>query len=94
MVEDGLAHCHAGERSLEVDGAVAHLDGGGAVDVEAYLFEQLLGEAHHPVVVLVGHVQLHESELGVVGAVHALVAEILADFVHAVEAADNQALEV
>ena len=47
--------------------------------------------AHHPVVVLVLHVQLHAGELGVVGAVHAFVAEVLPYLVHAFEAAHDEA---
>jgi len=42
----------------------------------------------------VGHVELADRELGVVREVDALVAEDAADLVHAVEAADDELLEV
>ena len=50
------------------------------------LFEHPFGELHHPEVVLVGYVNLHNGKFGVVRAVHAFVAEVLAEFIHAVEA--------
>ncbi len=91
---DGVDHCYAAERGLERDDVVADLDIGGAVDVEAYFLKELFGEFHHPVVVLVGNVYLHACELGVVGAVHALVAEVLADLVYAVKSTYDEAFEV
>ena len=56
--------------------------------------EHILGEGHHPVVVLVGHVDFHGGELGVVGAVHTLVAEVAAELIHSGEATHDEALEV
>ena len=48
----------------------------------------------HALEVGVGAIGLHGGELGVVREVHAFVAEDAADFEHALEAADQQALEV
>ena len=45
-------------------------------------------------VILVGDVYFHDRELGIVRAVHALVAEVLAELVYAVEPSDDQLLEV
>ena len=49
---------------------------------------------HHGVVVGVGLVELEHGEFGVVLDVYAFVAEVVADFVDALEAADDEALEV
>ena len=51
-------------------------------------------ECSSPEVVLVGYVNLHNGKFGVVRAVHAFVAEVLAEFIHAVEASYDQLLEV
>ncbi len=56
--------------------------------------DQRLGARHRVVDVGVGLVPLEQRELGVVLERHALVAEVLADLVDALEPADDQALEV
>ena len=55
---------------------------------------QPLDQLHQLVVVGVGPIQLEHRELGVVAGREPLVAEIAVDLVHALEAADDQALEV
>ena len=52
-----------------------------------------LSDVHHVVEIGVGLVELDRGEFGVVLGVHALVAENTADLVHAVHAADDQALQ-
>ena len=69
-------------------------DVGPAVDGHGHFLEEVLHELHHPDVVLVGHVNLHAGELGVVGLVHTLVAEVLGKLVDAGEASDDESLEV
>jgi len=54
----------------------------------------LLGEIHHPVVVLVGDINLHGGELWVVCPVHAFVTEVLGKLVHAFKTAYDEALQV
>ena len=56
--------------------------------------QHLLGAPHHAVVVGVRLVELELRELRVVLEADALVAEVAADLVDALEAADQQALEV
>src|SRR5579875_3643841 len=56
--------------------------------------DHLFGQVHHVVVVGVGHIELEHRELGRVLAVDAFVAEILGDLVDALEAPDQQALEI
>lgn len=54
--------------------------------------EHRLGECHQLLVVSVGLIELARRELGVVRGVHALVAELLADLIHSLHAADDQLL--
>ncbi len=91
---DSLCHSDTREGSLEADDIVAHLDLGGAVDIHTDFLQHVFGKVHHPVVVLVGHVYLHAGKLGVMGAIHTLVAEVLGELVHTLEAAYDKALEV
>mmetsp|Transcript_2276 Transcript_2276/g.5249 ORF Transcript_2276/g.5249 Transcript_2276/m.5249 type:complete len:470 (-) Transcript_2276:482-1891(-) len=55
--------------------------------------KELLGHVHEVIVVCVGLVHLTGSELRVVGRVDALVAEVLADLVHAVKTSNDKLLE-
>lgn len=94
VLEDGLAHGDALVGGLEVNDVVADFDGCRAVDVEAYLLEHLLGEVHHPVIILIADVDLHAGELGIVGAVHSLVAEILRELINPLETAYDEAFQI
>ena len=64
------------------------------MDGLANALEQLLDGLHHPVVVLVGDVQLENREFRVVRPVHALVAEVPGEFKDAVETAHDEALQI
>ena len=79
---------------LEVHDIVAYFHLCGAVYSDGYLLQQLLGEAHHPVVVFVLYIELHAGELWVVAAVHTLVAEVTADLIYALKATYDEALEI
>ena len=65
-----------------------------AVDSDTDRLKHLFCERHHPLIVLVRHIELHERELRVVVLVHALVAESLADFVDTFEATHDKALQI
>ena len=91
---DGLQNGQTAEGCLEGDYLAVNLCLGLAVHGYADALQHLLGEGHHPVVVLVLDVKFHASELGVVVLVHTLVAEVLADLVHALETAHDEALQV
>ena len=56
--------------------------------------DELLDPAHRVLVVRVGLVPLDHGELGRVLVGHALVAEVLRELVHALEPADDEALEI
>ena len=94
LLFDGLEDGQTTIGSFERDDVAVNLTIGRAVDSNTNRLQQLLGERHHPVVVLVLHIELHAGELGVVVAVHALVAEVLANLIHALETADNQSLQI
>ena len=65
-----------------------------AVDGDTDGLQEFLCERHHPVVVLILHVEFHAGKLRVVVAVHALVAEVLADFVNTLETAYDQTFQI
>ena len=69
-------------------------DAGGAADGLGHIGVELLDHLHHVVVVGVGLVGLHAGEFGVVGGVHALVAEQPAHLIHLFKAAHDQALQI
>ena len=94
LFADGVCHRQAAERGFERNLPAVDLHGRGPVQGQGDLFEHPFGELHHPEVVLVGYVNLHNGKFGVVRAVHAFVAEVLAEFIHAVEASYDQLLEV
>lgn len=56
--------------------------------------QQLFGHVHEPVIVAIGDVNFECREFRIVHPVDAFVAEVLRDFVHALEAPDNEPLEV
>ena len=58
------------------------------------MYDHILGDVHHALIVGVCLIQLDGGELRVVAGVHALVAEDTADLVDLLEAADDQTLEV
>ena len=91
---DGLEHGQPLVWPREIDLAIAHLHHGAAGHFARHAFEALLHHFHHPDVVLIGHVDLHRGELGIVRAVHALVAEHFAELIHPVESTHDQALEI
>ena len=64
-----------------------------AGDVEDQAREEALSDLHQIVVVGVGHVKLASGELGVVGEVNALIAELATDLVNTVKASNNEHLQ-
>ena len=91
---DGFEDGEAAVGSLEADGLSVDGAFGAAVHRDADAFQQFLGEIHHPVVVLVLHVQFHAGEFRIVVAVHSFVAEVLAHFVYTFETAHDETFQV
>src|SRR3954452_8504014 len=87
LLEDRVAQRHTRPRRREVD--LAAVAAG-----RRHRVHHLLDAAHLVGVVRVGLVPLDHRELGVVLERHALVAEVLAELVDALEAADDEPLEV
>lgn len=90
----GLGHGHSRPAGGKGDMLALPIDLIGAEYLHRRAGEQVLEEVHHVVEVRVGLVQLDGGELRVVPRVHALVAEDAAYLVHALYAADDEALEV
>ena len=91
---DVLGNRHPPPRWREVDRRVAVLDRPAAEQLIRQRDEQLLGELHEVFVGGVGPVELEHGELGIVAHRDALVAEVAVDLEDALEAADQQPLEV
>src|SRR4051794_18827822 len=87
LLEDRVAQRHTRPRRREVD--LAAVAAG-----RRHRVHHLLDAAHLVGVVRVGLVPLDHRELGVVLERHALVAEVLAELVHALEAAHDEPLEI
>ena len=94
LLFDGIEDRQTAVRCFEIHLMITDLHFGRTVDGDRDAFQQLLREAHHPVIILVLHVQLHAGELGVVVSVHTFVTEVTADLIHTLQAAYDQALEV
>ena len=94
LLLDSIQDRQAAIGRFEINLVVTDLNFGCSVDSDGNLLEQLLGERHHPVVVLVLDVQLHTCELGVVAAVHTFVAEVTSDLIHSLKSAYDKAFEV
>ena len=58
------------------------------------MLQHTFGEFHHPVVVLVLHIEFYTGKLRIVRAVHTFVTEILTDFVDTFKATHNETLEI
>ena len=78
----------------EVEHAALIFEDLGAQRLARGVAEQAFGEVHQALVVLVGLVELHHREFGVVARADAFVAEVAVDLEHLFEAADDQTLEV
>ena len=87
VLDDGISHGNALERLTEIDLDVAVL---GLGQVSEHGFSQL----HHALVIGVCLVEFHQRELRIVPCVDTLVTEYTADLVDALEASDDQSLEV
>src|SRR5690606_2976839 len=89
-----LEERQAAVRRREIDRVTVERNGPRAVQRVDDCDQHLLDQVHHVAVVGERLVQLEHGELGVVRAVDPLVPEVLADLVHPLESADDQALQV
>ena len=93
-VGDDVGHGTADPLTRKVDGLALVLDDLGVADGFVGRLDDALGKRLHALEVGEGAVGLHGGELGVVGEVHALVAENAADLKDALKTADDAALKV
>ena len=93
-MHDEILDRHATERRAEIErlALVFHL--ARAAHHVGDALEHPLDHVHQVAVVRVGLVQLEHRELGVVPRGQPFVAEVAVDLVHALEAADDEALQV
>jgi hypothetical protein len=93
-VAHGVAVLHDGPVAAEVEGAALERHLQRAVDLLQHGLHELLHEGHVVAVVPVRRVPLEHRELLQVRGVDALVAEVPAELVHAVERPGDHPLEV
>ena len=93
-MHDEVLDGHAPERRAEVVGLALVLDASRAEHGVGETLEHALDQVHEIAVIGVRLVQLEHREFGVVPRRQALVAEVAIDLVDALEAADDQPLEV
>ena len=91
---DGIEDRQSAIGSLERDNLSVYFAFWLTVHGYADFLQQLFGERHHPVVVFILHIELHAGEFGVMVAVHALVAEVLANLIDTLKATHDEALQV
>ena len=91
---DGVIHAEAAERRRQIEITAVIADFQRSVDFLAGRGDQVFGHIHHAVIIRIGLIELDHRELWIVTNVNALVAEIAADFVHALQTADNQAFQI
>ncbi len=91
---DGIRHGKAAVRRLQADLVAEPSHVIRAQNLFGSTRENALKDIHHYVKIGIGFVKLNRSKFGVMAGIHALIAEDTADFVHALQAADNKALQI
>ena len=91
---DSVQNRQTAVRSFEVDGFSVNHCFCATVYCDTNTFQQLFGEIHHPVVILILYVEFHTSELRVMGFVHTLVTEVLTYFIYTFKTTYDQSLQI
>ena len=91
---DCIDHRHTRKRLGQVDFDAAVGNRFGAEDAARDRADQVLGQLHNPIVIGICLIQLQQRKFRVVARIHTFVAEYAAQFVHTLEAADDQPFEV
>jgi len=91
---DRFAHVYSLPLRLKVECSIARQPREARAQIRIDRAEHVDAQVHQVLVGGVRHVELEDGELGVVLGADALVAERAPDLVHAVEAADEQPLEI
>ncbi len=90
----GIEHGQPRPWRGQIDGPVLVRMVQRAVDVLEDADEEALHEVHDVPVIDVGDIELQHGEFGIVRAIDPFVAEIVTDFVHALQAAHDETLQV
>ncbi len=93
VANDGLAHGQA-LPVAPINFLLAPLHFCSAGHILRRLSDQFLREIHHALVVGVGLIELQHGELRIPAPAQALVAEVAIDFIHAIESAHHQPLQI
>ena len=91
---NGISHGKSSERTLQVNGGSLIADMESPANLLCKIPEHGLGKFHHPVVVGICLIELHQCKLRVMTGIDSLVPEYSSDFVNALHTADNQTLQV
>ena len=75
---------------FEIDSLITNLHFCRVVCVDGNLFEQSLCCFHHPVIIFIGDIKLHDSKLGVVCSVHTFVAKVFGKFINTIKPPNNK----
>ncbi len=94
LFKNCVAHRYPAPRRREVNLIPAERDFAGAQHLLRHSEIELFGQAHHVVIVCISLVHFEHGKLGVVPGGHTLIAKVVADFIHPVQAANDESLEV
>src|SRR5690606_38731649 len=90
----GFEHAVTFPWSFEINKILTYGYRRGTMKIQSYLLDHLLHQLHHPVVILVGDIQLYLRKFRIMKPRHPFVAEILRELVHSVESTHNKPLQV
>ena len=86
---DTINHGNAFEWLAKVDLNAIVCDYRGTADGLCQMLKHALGEFHHPLVIGVCLVQLHQGKLRIMSGIYALITEYTADFVYSLQSTHN-----
>ena len=79
---------------FKINRFLADIQRGCAMGIDSNFLEEGFGRFHHPVIVFVGDIKLHNRKLRIVRSVHPFVSKVFGKLINTIETADNQTFEV
>ena len=64
------------------------------MQIHCNFFHHFLYEIHHPLIIFVGNIKFHLSELGIMKATHSFISEIFRKFIHPIKTSNYETLQV
>src|SRR5690625_1066174 len=89
-----LEHGKAFPWCLEIDNVITYPDLGGPMQGQNNILYHLFHELHHPVVILIGDIELHLCKFRIVKTGESFISEILSKFINSVKSPHDQSLKV